>query len=566
MKKINNALRSFFGDARYLALWVVIALIIPNVVLDITESWGVAWKVANVLLPAGFYVLWMCCARRAGVMTLLALPFMILGAFQLVLSYLYGESIIAVDMFLNVVTTNVDEVSELLGNLLIAIFTVVVLYLPPLVWGGVAICKKMQLPGSFMKSGRIAGGIALIAGVAFALFAPATPTQRFYRCIFPVNVCFNLAEAVNRTKITSRYPETSAHFTYNATSVRDSSEREIYIFVIGETARAINWQLGGYERATNPRLAQKSNLRFMSKALSESNTTHKSVPMLMSVATAESFDSINHIKSIITAMKEAGFYTRFFSNQSPNRSFTQYFGDEADDVRYCDFTATNHPYDAEVLPWVSEAVADTCHTKQFIVIHTYGSHFLYRDRYPREFACFLPDDGLDANVTHRSDLINAYDNTILYTDHLLSELIATLEGTGVKAGLLYSSDHGEDIFDDERERFLHASPNPTYFQLHVAMLAWLSDSIGCAYPQFVSNLNKNALKGVSPQKSMFHTAMEMAGVDSPLFNANLSLINEGYEYQAPVYLTDLNVAVPLENSGLKKQDVEQIRKVLGVRR
>lgn len=566
MKKFNKALRSFFGDARYLALWVIVALIIPNVVLDITEPWGVTWKVANVLLPGGFFVLWMCCTRRTGLMALLSLPFMILGAFQLVLSYLYGESIIAVDMFLNVVTTNVDEVSELLGNLLIAIFTVVVLYLPPLVWGVVAMCRKLQLPCSFMKSGRIVGGIAMLAGVIAALFAPATPTQRFDRCIFPVNVCFNLAEAVNRTKVTSHYPETSAGFSYGATSVRDSSEREIYIFVIGETARAANWQLCGYERPTNPRLAKNANLRFMSKAISESNTTHKSVPMLMSVATAESFDSINRIKSIITAMKEAGFYTRFFSNQSPNRSFTQYFGDEADDVRYCDFTATNHPYDAEVLPWVSEAVADTCHAKQFIVIHTYGSHFLYRDRYPREFARFLPDDGLDANVTHRSDLINAYDNTILYTDHLLSELIETLAGTGVKAGLLYSSDHGEDIFDDERERFLHASPNPTYYQLHVAMLAWLSDSIVNACPQFISNLNENARKGVSPQKSMFHTAMEMAGVDSPLFNANLSLINKGYEYPAPVYLTDLNVSVPLENSGLKKRDMEQLEKVFGAQR
>lgn len=261
-------------------------------------------------------------------------------------------------------------------------------------------------------------------------------------------------------------------------------------------------------------------------------------------------------------MKEAGFYTRFFSNQSPNRSFTQYFGDEADDVRYSDFTATNHPYDTEVLHLVKEAVADTCHIKQFIVIHTYGSHFLYRDRYPREFASFLPDDGIDANVMHRSDLINAYDNTILYTDHLLAELIETLAETGVKAGLLYSSDHGEDIFDDERKRFLHASPNPTYFQLHVAMLVWLSDSIGSAYPQFVPNLNENARKGVSPQKSMFHTAMEMAGVDSPLFNANLSLINDAYEYQAPVYLTDLNVPVPLENSGLKKCDIERLKNVL----
>ena len=174
-------------------------------------------------------------------------------------------------------------------------------------------------------------------------------------------------------------------------------------------------------------------------------------------------------------MKEAGFHTGFFSNQAPNNSFTELFGNEADNVRYTDFSTANHPYDSSLLPMLRQALADTTHAKKFIVLHTYGSHFLYRDRYPREFAKFLPDDAIDANAGHRNDLINAYDNTILYTDSFLADAIGLLRATGCKSALLYSADHGEDIFDDQRERFLHASPNPTY-HLHTLTALVISQS------------------------------------------------------------------------------------------
>ena len=104
----------------------------------------------------------------------------------------------------------------------------------------------------------------------------------------------------------------------------------------------------------------------------------------MSFACAENFDSINCYKSIITAMKEAGFYTRFYSNQAPNGSFIQFFGEEADDVNYTDYSAIPHPCDGELVPMVRKALADTIHRKQFIVLHTYGAHFLYNDRYPAD--------------------------------------------------------------------------------------------------------------------------------------------------------------------------------------
>ena len=73
--------------------------------------------------------------------------------------------------------------------------------------------------------------------------------------------------------------------------------------VVGETSRALNWQLYGYERETNPLLSRQPGLIAFPKVLTESNTTHKSVPMLMSDATACNYDSIYHQKGIITAFQ-----------------------------------------------------------------------------------------------------------------------------------------------------------------------------------------------------------------------------------------------------------------------
>lgn len=564
LHKFYYKIALFFSTPRNLAIWTATALTVPNIVLGVTEDASAIWKVANIALPLGIYLLILSSSKKVGKTTLWTFPFMFFAAFQLVLSYLYGESIIAVDMFLNVVTTNVAEATELLANLLIAIVTVVVLYVPPIVWGIAATTRKMHLTSDFRLKLRHGGFTMTIIGAVLSIIATIAPNDGvFHREIFPVNVVENLVEAVQRTRETARYDETSKDFTYNAISTHHDYEREVYIFVIGETSRAIDWELYGYDRETNPRLKREPNLVFFPKAISESNTTHKSVPMLMSFASAETFDSIAHYKSIITAMKEAGFYTRFYSNQAPNRSYTQFFGNEADDVRYCNFSSKHHPYDTEMLPWVEDAVADAEHTKQFIVLHSYGSHFLYRDRYPQDFATFTPDNAIDANVSHRRDLVNAYDNTIRYTDHFLAETIDILKKANCQSALLYSADHGEDIFDDKRERFLHASPHPTYYQLHVAMLSWVSDSTISRHPDYIPNLKNNAQKFVSPQKTMFNTAMEIAGVTSPKFTPQQSLVNKQYQpCHEPVYLTDLNTPVTLEKSGMKEIDLENTSKVL----
>lgn len=569
MKKSAQIFHSIVNSPLALLLWCTATLLVPNIVLDCTESYNLLWKITNIALPAGCYLLFLTAWRRTGAMVLFLLPVMVLCAFQLVLSNLYGESIIAVDMFLNVVTTNYQEATELLANLVEVMVAVIILYIPVLAWAVVSLYRGRFLSSRNRKEVALWGcSLALfgagMAGVAsFSAGASIhSADNRFSRAVFPVNVVHNLCEAVERTCKTLNYPTTSADFSFHSVNTLPTDSAAIYLYVIGETSRAINWQLGGYCRQTNPALSRRSNLYFFPKAISESNTTHKSVPMLMSHLTAEHFDSIHTVKSIISAMKEAGFHTRFFSNQARNGSYTEFFGNEAHDVRYTDHSSGQVPFDGEVLRWVKEALYDSIHPRQFIVIHSYGSHFLYTDRYPDTDAFFKPDNITDASACHRATLINAYDNTIRYTDAFLDSIIGILDSRNVRSALLFSSDHGEDIFDDSRNRFLHASPNPTYYQLHVAMLAWCSSRLAQQSPGMAEAMRQNTLLRVSPQLSMFPTLLALAGVQTPYANTEGSLASVEYNPQPPMFVNDLNVAVPLLKAGLKQHDIEKFKPLL----
>ena len=554
---IHTSRRAYIWSG--ILLWLLpLTLIVPNAALGFTEFLYTPWdRLANFFLPLGVYMLLAGCWKRTGLLSLLSLPLMILCAFQIVLLYLYGESIIAIDMFLNVVTTNFTEATSLLNNLIPSIVCVCLLYLPPLVLGIVLTRKKWYATRGQRRPMLIAGAVAAAAGIVF--FGMAYGIDRDYRPerkLFPVNVICNMFEAAERTEQTCRYAETSASFRFDARPTRQDSA-EVYVLVIGETSRADNWQLAGYDRPTNPRLSRRSGITFFDKVLSESNTTHKSVPLLMSHISSEEFgDSLTRVKGIIDAFKEAGFRTAWISNQQHNGSYIDFFGEQADSVHFLVDDGRLHP-DTDVVPVLRQFLNYNSGQPAFIAIHTYGSHFVYRDRYPRAEAFFTPENQSQAENSNRDQLINAYDNTIRYTDIVLDSIIGAVEATGRPAGLLYLSDHGEDIFDDSRGRFLHASPNPTYWQIHIPLLVWTSDEFRSRYPELQRRLEEHRHLNVSSGRSVFHTLADMAGLTMPMLDRSSSLVSESFREPVRRYLNDYNETVPLGESGLRTVDIEK---------
>ena len=561
------------SSGQFLYAYAVVALLLPNIALCYTECltpWACG---VNVLLPLSLYMLFFSAAKRPGKMIWWAFIFVFFSAFQLVLLYLFGTGVIAVDMFLNLVTTNPGEAMELLDNLAPAVVGVFVVYLPLLILGGVNIRRDSRLSVSFQQRVRHwamqIGAIGLFCLLASYL---VVDDYRMRNQLYPVNICYNLYLAFERNAASENYKEASRNFKFDARSEHSATAPEVYVMVVGETARAHNFSLYGYPRNTNPLLSKTPGIKAFPNVTTQSNTTHKSVPMLLSAASAEDFERLFHEKGILAAFKEAGFHTVFISNQLPNHSFIDFLGEQADEHYFLkkeDALQGNH-YDEDLLQKLDEILpkADASssahyhyrYRKLFVVLHSYGSHFNYQERYPRSFAYFKPDSRSEAKSENRRDLLNAYDNTIRYTDYILHGIIERLqkwEGVQTKtdgvydqptSAMLYTSDHGENIFDDDRHLFLHAAPKASDYELHVPFIIWTSEGFCKQYPDILKALGENRSKQVQSSLSAFHTMLGIGGIQTRYRKDEYSVASDKYHPQKLLYLDDHDEAIPQEDA------------------
>lgn len=561
------------SSGQFLYVYAVVALLLPNIALCYTECLAPWACGVNVLLPLSLYMLFFSVAKRPGKMIWWAFIFVFFAAFQLVLLYLFGTGVIAVDMFLNLVTTNPGEAMELLDNLAPAVVGVFVVYLPLLILGGVNIRRDSRLSVSFQQRVRHwamqIGAIGLFCLLASYL---VVDDYRMRNQLYPVNICYNLYLAFERNAASENYREASRDFKFDARSEHSATAPEVYVMVVGETARAHNFSLYGYPRNTNPLLSKTPGIKAFPNVTTQSNTTHKSVPMLLSAASAEDFERLFHEKGILAAFKEAGFHTVFISNQLPNHSFIDFLGEQADEHYFLkkeDASQGNH-YDEDLLQKLDEILplADASssahyhyrYRKLFVVLHSYGSHFNYQERYPRSFAYFKPDSRSEAKSENRRDLLNAYDNTIRYTDYILHGIIERLqkwEGVQAKtdgvydqptSAMLYTSDHGENIFDDERSLFLHAAPKASDYELHVPFIIWTSDGFSKQYPDILKALGENRSKQVQSSLSAFHTMLGIGGIQTRYRLDEYSVASGKYHPTELLYLDDHDEAIPQEDA------------------
>lgn len=566
-KLLKNKISQFLTNGQQLFALFIIVNMIPSILLIFTEPFNIWGKIVLILFPLGTYLILLSIWKKIGITQLLLFPLLFLHAFQIVLFYLFGENVISVDMYLNVATTNPGEAGELLGGILPAVIFVIVVYLPTTIIAGIACKKKVYTEKKFRKRMISTGVILLFASFATSFLSKDKNTDSFtfYENVYPVDIVYNLGFAINKWNRTHDYPRVSKDFTFNAKKIVNADRREIYVLVVGETSRAENWSLYGYERKTNPLLEKETGLVHYSDAITQANATHKSVPIILSGASAENFDVIYHQKSIFQAFKEAGFKTAFLSNQSPNHSFTDFYANEADyreNIRPFDPSASaaaiNH-LDEDLIPFMKNFIDSLPNNNLFIVLHTYGSHFNYKERYPERFSQFKPDNVTEISQKERDKLVNAFDNTILYTDFFLHQIIQMLKQTEACTAMAYSSDHGEDIMDDSRNRFLHASPDPTYYQLRIPILTWFSENYETNFPKKVEAARENQLMPVATN-ALFHTMLDMSGIETSYKDSTLSLLSLAFKIRERMYLDNLDNPVFYYNMNLKKQDKEMIEK------
>lgn len=279
----------------------------------------------------------------------------------------------------------------------------------------------------------------------------------------------------------------------------------VVILVIGESVRADHLRLNGYARNTTPELGQSgAALLTFSDVASTANYTYAAVPNIVSGEIGA------HTVTLVSLFHQAGFRTAWFSNQDSGL-----FQPHADISNFSDTEwYQGFRQDTEMLPLLA-ACMKQCGERQLIVLHMYGSHFPYDARYLSRDRVFKPvfsDAGFPtAAPRFKRELINSYDNTLLAADRFLASVIAQAQAAEKPAIMLFTSDHGENLYDDERQLFMHLGAQPTRADIMVPMLLWANQAYRTAQPAKMAALSARRATPIS-HRAIMPTLLDLADI------------------------------------------------------
>jgi len=352
---------------------------------------------------------------------------------------------------------------------------------------------------------------------------------------FLVNPVFPLTSLVKYLKINSglvnKKRDLVPVFSDAAKYVNAGSEnkKDVLIIVVGETARAANFSLNGYKRETNPKLKNEDIITY-SDTSSCGTATAQSVPCMFSDLTHDNF-SVSKAKSrenLLDGLSHAGFDVLWRDNNSSCKGVcARVETEDLTELQVKDLCNEEECYDEILLHKLDEYI-NKITDDAVIVLHQKGSHGpAYYKRYPDQFSKFTPECNVSSvHKCNQDEIVNAYDNTILYSDYFLSKVIEFLKSHSEKynTALVYMSDHGESL--GEQGVYLHGLP---YFmapqeQTHVPFIVWLSENIKdekyIDYECLVRNSNKKY-----SQDNLVHSVLGLMDVSTKSYDKDLDIFS-----------------------------------------
>lgn len=288
----------------------------------------------------------------------------------------------------------------------------------------------------------------------------------------------------------------------------------LMVIVAGETARAQNWSLGGYARETNPELA-KRDILYYPNVSSCGTATATSLPCMFSPLTKADYSYEGGLsnENLLDVLVHAGFQVEWWDNNTGHKNIADRVSSRtmtaADGEEFCEPECI----DGVFLKSLQEKAA-TITGNTVIVLHQIGSHGpSYWLRYPAEDERFQPAcQTPEFTECSTEEVVNAYDNTIAYTDRFLAQAIDLLEAEGrVIPALFYVSDHGESL--GEGGLYLHGAPDfmAPEVQTRVPMVLWMSERFSASLALDARCLAAGTGEALS-HDNMFSTVLGMLDV------------------------------------------------------
>lgn len=441
----TSANQAFFSHLMELYSWSQDTGFMVSVTVLLVTVQAFFFSLLNLLLPA----------------RLLAVFLLLVAAGCTYFANKFG-AIIDADMVRNLVETDIAEASDLISTGLMlhmlgfaVMPAVVMLVLPyrPQSW--------LQERWQAGKTGCVSVVLIVLAIMPFSdqyasFFRQHKSIRYWINPVYPLYSIFEYGK--NSLPKTQRILESSGSY---ASIAADNNVRKVVVMVVGETARADHFSLNGYQRETNPRLSQLGDIISFRSIYSCGTSTAISVPCMFSFMGREGFD-VNESRwheNVLDVVKKAGVNVVWLDNNSGSKRV-------ADRVEFHDYSsADKNPVcdpecrDLGMLSGVKDYI-ESHDGDILIVLHQMGSHGpAYYKRYPEAFEQFKPAcHTQELQECSEQEIINAYDNTILYTDYFLSQTINLLKQyeSRLDTTMIYVSDHGESL--GENGIYLHGMP------------------------------------------------------------------------------------------------------------
>jgi lipid A ethanolaminephosphotransferase len=432
-------------------------------------------------------------------------------------------------MIANAAVTTEAEASHLLTGSLalhLALYAIV----PSLLIAWVKVRHRRFLSKAVVNFLFIAPALVLSGALIYANFATIAYALREHRDLM---VRFNPAGPVTSAVryALSTYRERNLVVQPLGTDARQGpriaavGKPVVVVVVAGETARAMNFSLNGYPRETNPELKALGVVAYQNTT-SCGTATAVSLPCMFSVYPRREYSDwkARSTENLVNVLTHAGVSVTWWDNNTGSKGI-------ADLINFASMTGRRNSRLCNNGECLDEIFLDELDRKlgaatgnSVIVLHQLGSHGpSYFQRYPEAYRRFRPDcRTAELMRCTTEEIVNAYDNTILYTDHILASVAGLLEKhqDRIAGAMIYMSDHGESL--GENGIYLHGAPYAIApkEQTEVPFLAWFSQSYQAAMGVDTACLAKDANKPRS-HDNLFHTVLGMMDVETKVYNREL---------------------------------------------
>ena len=434
-------------------------------------------------------------------------------------------------MLRNVIGTDPAEAGELFGWSMLP-HLLVFGVLPLLLLWRMRVVRQPLGRALVLRLAVMVGATLVLIAAMLPVFQDFSALMRNHKAmrylITPGNLVYSTARALGDGASEAQLARTPVGTDARLdTSWATRTKPTLLVLAVGETARAASWGLNGYRRQTTPELAAREVINFPDVKACGTNT-ETSLPCMFAAVGRRDYDErrIRTSESLLHVLNRAGFQVLWRDNQSGCKGVCDGLAEERlDDVKRLPLCDGSRCLDAALLEGL-DTVARDAQGNLVVVLHMLGNHGpAYHKRYPEAFRRFTPTcDTGELHQCTREQVVNAYDNALLYTDHVLAKTIGFLQSQSQRfdTALVFVSDHGESL--GEKGLFLHGVPYAiaTDEQTQVPMTWWLSPGYAASFGLDTACLRREAA-AARTHDHLFHTVLGLLQVHAREYEVGLDI-------------------------------------------